>query len=78
MRNILARFTELNWQNVSHNDEGSIIYYLNGEGKQQHQRLFQAQQEARALTLKGITAEDYAIAMRTLQQMAANLEMNES
>jgi len=75
---ILARFTELNWIDISNNDKGTIIYHLNSEGKQQHQRVFQAQQEARELTMKGITAEDYLTVIRTLEQIAANLEMTEN
>ena len=76
--NILAHFAELNWLDVSNNDEGTIIYHLSSEGKQRHQRVFQAQQAARALAMKGITAEAYAIVIGTLQQMATNLEMIET
>jgi DNA-binding MarR family transcriptional regulator len=78
LRNILARFAELAWLDVSNDDEGTIIYHLNSEGKQQHQKVLQAQQEARALAMNGISSTDYATVIRTLQQMAANLESPET
>ena len=78
LSNILARFAEMKWLDISNNDKGTIIFHLNNEGRERHQRVFQAQQEARELTMKGITAEDYLIVIRTLQQIATNLEMTES
>jgi DNA-binding MarR family transcriptional regulator len=78
LSNILARFAEMKWLDISINDKGTIIYHLNNEGRERHRRVFQAQQEARELTMKGITAEDYLIVIRTLQQIATNLEMTES
>jgi hypothetical protein len=47
---------------------------LNRAGKQQHQKVLHAQQEARALAMNGISSTDYATVIRTLQQMADNLE----
>jgi DNA-binding MarR family transcriptional regulator len=75
LRQILARFIELNWLEVTHTAENATLYRLNSGGIEQHQRILQAQQAARGRIMQGISAADYATVIQTLQQMAANLEM---
>ena len=75
---ILGRFSELDWLDMTNDDVGITTYRLNSEGKQQHQKVFKAQQEIRELAMKGIRTEAYAIVIRTLQQIATNLEAAES
>jgi DNA-binding MarR family transcriptional regulator len=75
---ILGRFSELDWLDMTNDDAGTTIYRLKSEGKQQHQKVFKAQQEIRELAMKEINAEAYATVIRTLQQMVTNLEATES
>jgi DNA-binding MarR family transcriptional regulator len=75
LRQILARFIELNWLEVTQTAENAPLYWLNSRGTEQHQRILQAQQAARGRIMQGISAADYATVIQTLQQMAANLEM---
>jgi DNA-binding MarR family transcriptional regulator len=75
---ILGRFSELDWLDMTNDDAGTSIYRLKSEGKQQHQKVFKAQQEIRELAMKEINAEAYATVIRTLQQMVTNLEATES
>jgi DNA-binding MarR family transcriptional regulator len=75
---ILVRFNELDWLETINDDAGTIIYLLTSEGKRQHQKVFNAQQEIRELSMKGITTEEYVTVIRALQQFATNLEMAES
>jgi DNA-binding MarR family transcriptional regulator len=75
---ILGRFSELDWLDMTNDDAGTSIYWLKSEGKQQHQKVFKAQQEIRELAMKEINADAYATVIRTLQQMVTNLEGTES
>jgi len=57
-----------------HGGEGTTELALTDEGRQGHRRVFELVDATRKRSQEGISEEDYATVISTLQRMVANLE----
>jgi DNA-binding MarR family transcriptional regulator len=71
---IVARLAEQGWIEQSQaEDQSELPFQLTAEGRQRHSQILAAQQAARRQAMLGISDEEYAAAVRVLQQIVRNL-----
>ena len=74
---ILSRLSQRGWiERGPVSGSGTSEFQLTAEGRRQHTVILATQKEAREKAMRGISAEEYATAIKVLKQIVSNLEGN--